>query len=300
MKKALRWTSYLIGGVLGVGVLALAIVYGATEYQMSRHYEVPAVALNLRQDPATIARGKHIATIRGCTDCHGGNLAGTQFLDVPMLGRVYASNLTRGENGAAQRFSDSDWDRAIRHGVKPDGTPLLVMPSQDFQGLSDADLAAVVAYLKSVPAVNTSAPENELGPLGRFLEITGKAALLPARRIAHRAPRAPAPPEGPTREYGAYLATACSGCHGEHFSGGPVPGMPPGTPEALNLTTDSITGIGRWSEADFARALRQGKKPDGSQLRAPMPVWITAQLTDDELHAVWLYLSTLPPRPFRG
>ena len=105
---------------------------------------------------------------------------------------------------------------------------------------------------------------------------------------------------GPTAEYGAYLATSCTGCHGEELTGGPIPGMPPGTPPALNLTRDEQTGLGRWTEADFARALREGKKPDGSELKAPMPWKLTAQLTDDELHALWLHLRTRQAKPFGG
>jgi mono/diheme cytochrome c family protein len=225
---------------------------------------------------------------------------GGKFLDVPLLGTVYAANLTRGTNGAASFFTDADWDRAIRHGVKPDGTPLLIMPAQEYNGLSDEDLGAVVAYLRSLPPVNTRLQQNTVGPLGRLLELTGKAILIPADHIDHTAKRKPAPPVGPTAEYGAYLATSCTGCHGEELTGGPIPGMPPGTPPALNLTRDEQTGLGKWTEADFTRALREGKKPDGSELKAPMPWKLTAQLTDDELHALWLHLRTRQAKPFGG
>jgi mono/diheme cytochrome c family protein len=298
MKRLLRWTGAVLGAVVGLAVLAVAVVYGISEYRIGRRYDVPAVTLSLRDDSATVARGQHIATIRGCIDCHTGNLAGGKFIDVPLLGTVYASNLTRGKNGAASFFTDADWDRAIRHGVKPDGKPLLVMPAQEFTALSDEDLAAVVAYLKSVPPVDTEPRENRVGPLGRFLEVAGKAIVVPASHLDHSAPRPPAPPAGPTAEYGAYLITACSGCHGEKLSGGPVPGSPPETPPALNLTPDPATGLGKWTEADFTRAVREGKKPDGSDVRAPMPVKLTAQLTDDEIHALWLYLRSVPARGF--
>jgi mono/diheme cytochrome c family protein len=298
MKRFLRWIGVALAGVVGLAVLAVAVVYGVSEYRMGRRYDVPAVALSLRDDSATIARGQHIAAIRGCVDCHTGNLAGGTFIDVPLLGTVYAANLTRGKNGAASFFTDADWDRAIRHGVKPDGKPLLVMPAQEYSALSDEDLAAVVAYLRSVPPVDTPPRENRVGPLGRFLEVTGKAVVVPASHVDHDAPRKPAPPAGPTAEYGAYLITACSGCHGEHLSGGIVPGSPPDAPPALNLTPDPATGLGKWTEADFTRALRAGKKPDGSDVRAPMPVKLTAQLTDDEIHALWLYLRTVPARAF--
>jgi mono/diheme cytochrome c family protein len=298
MKRLLRWTGVALGAVVGLVVLALAAVYGVSEFRLRKTYDVPAVALSLRDDSATIARGKHIATIRGCIDCHTGNLGGGKFIDVPLLGTVYAANLTRGENGAASFFTDADWDRAIRHGVKPDGKPLLVMPAQEYKDLSDEDLAAVVAYLRSVPPVDTPPRENRVGPLGRFLEVTGKAIVVPASHLDHTAPRKPAPPAGPTAEYGAYLITGCSGCHGEKLSGGPVPGSPPDSPPALNLTPDPATGLGKWTEADFTRVLREGKKPDGSEVRAPMPWKLTSELTDDEIHALWLYLRSVPARGF--
>lgn len=300
MIRILRWTAIAVGGVVALAVVALTAIYGVSEYRMRSSYQVPAVALSLRDDSATIAEGKHLVTIRGCIDCHRENFAGGKFLDDPLIGTIYASNLTRGVNGAASFFTGEDWDRAIRHGVRPDGSPLLIMPAQEFQALSDEDVAAMVAYLKSLPPVDTKPETNSVGPLGRFLEMSGKAVLVPARRIDHAASRKAAPVPGPTQEYGAYLATSCTGCHGENLSGGSVPGMPPGTPVALNLTTDRATGLGNWSEADFVRALREGKKPDGSELKPPMPWKLTAQLTDDEMHALWLHLRSLPARPFKG
>lgn len=300
MKRLLRWTGRALSGLLALIVVALAAIYGVTQYRLVRTYDVPAVALAIRDDSATIARGQHIATIRGCVDCHTANLAGAKFLDVPLLGTIYAANLTRGRNGAASTFTPEDWDRAIRHGVKPDGSPLLIMPSQEYAELSDEDVAALAAYMKSLPAVDSHLGENRVGPIGRFLEFTGGAILVPASHIDQEADRKPTPPEGPTAEYGAYLATSCTGCHGQELTGGPIPGMPPGTPPALNLTTDSTTGLGSWTETDFTRALREGKKPDGTTLKAPMPWQLTSQLTDDELHALWLHLRTLPAKPYGG
>jgi hypothetical protein len=91
--------------------------------------------------------------------------------------------------------------------------------------------------------------------------------LVPAEMIDHEGPRPTAPPPGVTVEYGAYLAVGCTGCHGEGFSGGPIPGISPDWPEAANITQDPETGIGGWTREDFYRAMREGRRPDGTELR---------------------------------
>jgi cytochrome c553 len=98
-------------------------------------------------------------------------------------------------------------------------------------------------------------------------------------------------------QYGYYLARmgACIGCHGNDLAGRRVPGAPKEIPPAANLTP---TGIGHYMEADFIRALREGKRPSGAPINPFMPLATTAQLTDDEMRAIYLYLTSLPPREF--
>jgi mono/diheme cytochrome c family protein len=99
-----------------------------------------------------------------------------------------------------------------------------------------------------------------------------------------------------TPEYGHYLAITggCTGCHGSGLSGGAIPGVPPDFPKARNI---SPTGIGSWSDEDFFRALREGKRPDGSTINPFMPWNDTKLMTDDEIRALLAYLRTVPPRP---
>jgi mono/diheme cytochrome c family protein len=134
---------------------------------------------------------------------------------------------------------------------------------------------------------------SHLGPLGRALYATGKLPFIPAERIDHTAAARPAPPAGATREYGQYLVNVggCRGCHGPNLEGGPSP--EPGAPAAANITPAGP--IGRWSEADFIRAIRTGTRPDGSKLKDFMPWRSMTGHTEDELHAIWLYLRTVPP-----
>lgn len=298
MERLLKWGGAALVGLAGLVALALAAVYGATEYRIRKTYEISPAALAVRSTPESIARGKHIATVRGCVDCHTASLGGNTFLDEAPVARLFASNLTSGRGGVGRTYTDADWVRAIRHGVGPGGKPLLFMPSHEFNVISDEDLAALIAYLKSIPPVDNAPRKNSVGPIGRILFLSGKVNLLPAEGIDHRERHKTAPVPGPTAEYGKYMASGCIGCHGDNFSGGPIPGAPPSFPAARNITPDDATGIGTWTEQDFFNAMRNGKRPDGTELRPEMPWKLTAQMTNDEIRALWVYLQSVPARPY--
>ncbi len=186
--------------------------------------------------------------------------------------------------------------RAIRHGVDPSGRQLLIMPSDDYNHFSDADLGAIIGYIRSLPAIETALPSNELRPIGRLLFAIGQLSLQPVAGLDHFAPRPPAPAAGVTVEYGKYLADSagCPSCHGSGFSGGRVPSAPPNAVQAANIT---VAGLGAWSEAEFIRAMRTGMRPDGRVLNTAMPWPYYAQMTDDELRALWRFLQAVPATP---
>jgi len=212
------------------------------------------------------------------------------------IGRLAAPNLTRGKGGVGGRLDAASAERAIRHGLGEDGRLLLYMPTTDFNALTDADTADLIAYVLAIAPVDRDIPAPAAGPLMRTLFVLDKAPLVYALRVdqhaAHTATMAPAA----TAEYGRYLANGCAGCHGEHFSGGRVPGTPPSFPPARNITPDPGNGIGKWSKAEFDAALRSGKRPDGSTLNTFMPWKAFARLTDIEVDALWAYLQTVPAR----
>ena len=247
-------------------------------------------------DGALIAEGRRIATVRGCVDCHAPTVGGKLMIDDPLIGKVYTANLTAGEGGRGSAMTPDDWELAIRHGVRRDGSQLAVMPSQEFHTLTDRHVHAIIAYARSVPPVDNVQPRPTLGPLGRLLYVTGKLDAYPAavtpQGTTHRATITPAV----SLEFGEYVAHGCSGCHGAGYSGGRIPGTPPSFPPAGNITPDPETGIGRWSEADFVRALREGVRPDGSKLDPFMPVELTKHMTDTEVAAAYMYLRTVPAR----
>jgi mono/diheme cytochrome c family protein len=292
LRKALKWIGIVLGALLGLLVLALILVYAISGSRMNKSYEIEVETVSLPTGPEALARGEHIAITRGCTDCHGPNLGGTVFSDDPALGRLIADNLTAGSGGVGSSYDDADWVRAIRHGVGPDNRPLLFMPAHEFYYLSDADLGALLAYVKSVPAVDNEFPENAAGPLARVMLVTGQLDLLPAELIDHDSPRPEAPAAGVTAEYGKYLTIGCAGCHGPAFSGGPIPGGDPSWPPAANLTPGG--NLVNWTEAEFIDAFRTGIRPEGERFDEAMPYEAVGRMSDDELKAIWLFLQSLP------
>jgi cytochrome c553 len=296
MPAILRVPGFVLAGLMLVLVLAAVAVYTVSENKLNRTVSVPNETVAVPTDTATIQRGQHLAAaVATCIDCHAPTLGGKVFVDDPALGRIVAPNLTRGRGGVGTAFSDADFVRAIRHGVDSGGRPLLLMPSDDYSHFSDADLGAIIAYIRALPPVDNVLPSNELRPLGRVLFATGQLSLQPSDDIDHLAPRGPAPQAGVTAAYGQYLTNnaGCPSCHGPGLSGGKIPQAPPDTILAANITT---AGLGTWSEADFIKAMRTGARPDGRILNTFMPWPYYAQMTDDELKAIWRFLQAVPPR----
>lgn len=300
MKRLLKALQYLVSGVAALILVAAAAVYGFSEARYRKLYAVEPKAIAIPSDSAAIARGAHLVqTFGGCIECHGENLGGKLVLDDPAIGRVYGANLTRGKGGVGGERTDADLIRAIRHGLAPTGRPLKVMPSTDYVHLAEADLAAIVAYVKSRPPVDNVQPSLAVGPVGRALFVAGKMPILSAELIDHGSP-VPAPiPAGATAEYGSYIAkVGCQGCHGSTLAGGPIVGGAPDWPPAANLTPAGA--LKSWTEADFVRLLRTGKRPNGIPVNPLMPWKLTTNMNDDEIRAVWLYLQTLPATPTGG
>jgi cytochrome c553 len=299
--RILRWIGIVVGSLLAVVAVALGVIYALSQRRIAKHYDVTGHDVPVATDSATLALGEHVAITRGCTNCHTATLGGQTFIDVPPVAKLYAANLTGGKGGVADRYtSTADWERAIRQGVAPDGRALLFMPSQEFYPIGDRDLGALIAWIRARAIVDHEQPAPSVGPIGRALLLAGKVPLLPAELVDHQAARPVPPAIGISAEYGGYLAATCRGCHGAGFSGGTIPGAPPEMLAPRNITPDSATGIGRWTQADFAKALRTGVRPDGSQLKTDMPYAQFAVFTDDETAALWMYLRTQPAKAYGG
>ncbi len=298
MKKWMKRAGIGLGSIVLALILGVLTVYAASEVRFRRAYDEVAVSqLRASQGPAAVARGRHLAVAIGkCVVCHDGDFGGKVLFDAGPLGVVVSPNLTRGQGGVAARYSDGQLERAIRHAVDADGHALAIMPSDDYNIMSEQDMRDLLAYLRTLPPVNRRLPGTTVRAVGRALYLAGKLQLFPAERIDHTR-RPPAPiPAGVTVEYGEYLATigGCKGCHTATLAG-TAEGQAPGEPPAANLTPAGR--LGHWSEHDFTTALRTGVRPDGTAINAAMPWALAGQMTDDEIRAVWMYLRTVPPKP---
>ncbi len=297
--RIVRWIGISVGGLVALLVVAAVAVYALSSARLNQTFTVPEETIVIPTDAASLERGRHLATTIGqCVDCHGENLAGREFLNAPGIGRFNSANLTGGQGGAGQNFSDADWVRALRHGVGKDGKPLLIMPAQGFNSLSAEDLGALIAYVKSVPAVDHVPEPSDVQLLGRALFMLGQIQALAAETIDHAAPITPAVQPGVTAEYGQYLVRVggCVDCHGPNLSGGPMNGAPPDAPPAANITPGGeIVG---WTDQQFIETIRTGVNPAGKQLNAFMPYKYLGGLSDDELKAMFVYLRSLEPVPY--
>lgn len=298
MKNVLKWLGIASGGLVGLLVLVGAVLYGRGSSRLNGTHDVQPENIAIPTDDAAIARGRHLVeTFLICQGCHGDNLEGKMFIEEPNIATVHTPNLTSGQGGVGTTYTDADYVGAIRHGVNPEGRGLMVMHSDVYAHMSEEDLGAVIAYVKSVPPVDHEVPERRLFPLGRILVALGAfdmedVPFIPAEVIDHTAPFAVAPEAGATAEYGAYLMsiTLCKTCHGPNLTGGPPldPSMPPG-PAIAGYGAD-----GGWSEEQFATTMRTGVNPFGKELNPEFMPWnFFANMTDDELSAVWQYIVSL-------
>lgn len=291
MKRILKWIGIIVGGLVALVVIAVLGMIVSADSRFNKKYDIQAEAVVIPTNEASLAVGKHWAEMH-CQGCHGEDLSGGPFFEDPALGYVDAPNLTSGQGGIGGAYTDADWVRAIRHGIKQDGTSVFIMPSNDFYYLGDADLGGIIAYVKSVPPVDREIRPPNLSAMAKILYALGAFGdLLYAETIQHDV-RPPAPPVGVTVDYGEYLANAhgCPSCHGPQLNGAQP--AAPGAPFAPNLTPGGEL-IG-WSEADFFKALRAGVTPSDRQLSDYMPWSGLGKMTDDELKALWIYLQSLP------
>jgi mono/diheme cytochrome c family protein len=288
MRRPIKVFGIVLGSLAGLLVAAVAVIYLLAEARLNQTYAVPEEPIPIPTDAAAIARGEHLVqVIFFCTDCHGERLEGQVLFEDTLTGRLAPNNLTSGQGGLGRTYTDADWVRAILHGVDPDGKAGIAMASNIFTVMSDSDVGAMIAYLKSLPPIDNNVPPTRLGLVGR-LSLLIDPWLLPAAHIDHNAPRPPAPEPGLTPQYGQYLAKTCTICHGDNYAGFPGPDG------SANLTPGGR--VGGWSEADFVRTLRTGLTPEGDELDPELMPWRTfGQMTDDELSAIWLFLQTLPP-----
>jgi mono/diheme cytochrome c family protein len=230
--------------------------------------------------------------------CHGPNLGGGRDEALGPMGRMVVPNITTGKGGRGNLYTDGQLARLIKHGVRHDGTTIRLMPANDFTWWPEEDVVAVVSWVRAQPPVDGDPGLTELGVMAKILDRIDSIPFDVARRIDHE--HLPtAPPRAADATYGAFVGTSCRGCHGPTLSGGPLPGAPPDLPVPLNLTSHQ-TGLAGWTYDDFVGVIRSGKRRNGQPLKPLMSTEALRHLDDVELHALWAYLQSVPPKPFGG
>ena len=295
MKRAIK----IAGAVLLVivafagGALAFAVWLG--DQKLGREVLVKVVPIAYASGPAALKQGRYLYETRGCVSCHGPDGGGRVMIDEPNGMYVRTPNITSGPNSAVVNYGEADWVRAIRHGVSPRGHALFIMPSELYNRLSDADFAALVAYVRSLPPI---AGEPGVVRLPFIVKaLYGLHVMRDAsEKITHSLPPPPPVAAAVNVEHGAYVARICMGCHGETLAGGRGPETPPNDPVPANLTPGEGTVLARYDTLDkFAAMMRSGLRPDGSVVR--MPLDMLAAFNETDIAAIYAYLKTLPPRP---
>lgn len=298
MKKVLKWIGIVLGGLIGLIVIAVIglAIYGSVKFKPT-HTDRPLYPITADTSPEGVVRGKYLMEqAMGCTEgCHvakDGTLSGVvEEINMPPISGVFATpNLTSHATGLAG-WSDAEIARAIREGVDKDGVELVIMPSAHYTVLSDADVAAIVGYLRMLEPVDHEVPPLQLNWAAKIMLALGVFGPSPLQDPITTAQTQP--PSG-TIENGEYLASigACRECHKQNLAGGPLPMAPPDTIPAANLTPGGE--LAGWTVDDFIAAVTEGKHPSGETLDEGMPRFGTSP---EDLADIFAYLQSLPALP---
>lgn len=308
MRKLLRYLLILIGIILicAGGFAAFVAIRGIPKYKAEK------IDVKVEATDERIEKGQKLASML-CKNCHfnsnTGKFTGREMAEVTQFGKIYSKNITRDPDAGIGKWTDGELIYLIRTGLKPDGTYLPPYMAKLIH-ISDEDLYSIIAFLRSghqwVQADNTRQPATKPSFLTKFLcTIVMKPFPYPKNKI-------PDPDTTNMISWGHYIATAqleCYSCHSKDFAkndyftpekspgffggGNEIRGEDGKELKTLNITMDDETGIGKWSEEDFIKAVKYGQVPNGQPaLRSPMIPY--ANLTDQEVKAIYAYLKTVP------
>jgi len=307
LKKILKWT----------GIILLVLIIGISitvAFRQNLKFDAPFPAIKATTDSAVLARGKYLVYGPAhCADCHASPstaadvnkgaevpLGGGVKFELP-IGNIYPPNISPDEETGIAKLSDQQIARALRYGVGNDGRALVdFMP---FHNTSDADLTAIISYIRTMPAVKNKTEKNSFNILGKVIKAFLITPVGPNAEVLKTVT-----PDSSV-EYGKYLANSvanCRGCHterdlktgafvGKDYAGG-------FEMESLidkhfifhtpNISPDKETGhIVTWDENKFITRFRQGK----IYPQTPMPWGPFGRMSDMELKAIYRYLQTVTP-----
>ena len=286
MARALRWAGYAFAAIFGLILIAVAAIWLLSSSKLNAKAEGRPERL-VQPTPAQQTDVEREARSLGCFSCHGEGLRGNKMFDEPIIGTVWAPNLTL----VAAHASDQQLARAIRQGIGVDGRSLFVMPSEAFQHLSDQEVAGLVAMIRGLPRTGAATPGNSYGLLGRLGVVMGKFKTAP-QLVSEYAVQEPIP-VGAQFEGGRQLAiTRCSACHAADLTGKEVK---PGE------TSPDLTIAGAYDLPAFRRLIREGVPAGGQKIPMMGPTARSdlRHMTDPEIEAVFAYLQERAQRVSR-
>lgn len=312
-KRIVLWSICALLSVVAIGAAWAVLRHPAT---------APPKDIQVLATPERIARGEYLFTNLGdCSGCHsdrdysqlGGPVKpggiGVGFVmpdELGLPGRVVAPNLTPDPETGLGKWTDGEIIRAIREGVDRDGNALFpFMPYAGLRHMSDDDVEALVAYMRTLKPVRNPLPKTELAlPVALMIKSAPQPVVGPVK----------APSKSDGHRYGEYLVeiAGCVHCHTKQEHGQPVKGMefaggfefrmPQGVVLSSNITPDVATGIGSWTEDGFVSRFRQygeyaesGGPPVTADTFTLMPWLAYSRLTDEDLRAIYQYLRTVKP-----
>jgi cytochrome c553 len=287
-KNNIKMVAAGIWRIFGIALLGTIIVFILIGRDLSRTFDIATSEIAVPDDEAHITEGERLARLRGCYNgCHGKTTTGGVMIEMPDGTSVVAPDLP----DVAQKYSNKELERLIRHGIRPNGTSvILIMPSSMFYHLSDDDLGAIIAFLRSQTPGDEKLPDSKIGPLARLLLMYYKnlaGTILAAELIDHDAPRID-PATNDLHVRGRYLAlTVCTECHWTDLRGAP------------DGSTPTLAVVAAYSIDNFRKLMRTGEPIGGRQLDLMSSVAVRrfAHFTDREIDALHAYLQTLATIP---
>ena len=315
MKIALKIVLWLVG----IAVIVIAGLLSYVKFMLPNAPEPPDIKVEITDE--RVERGRYLAnTVMACASCHSPRdwakfsappvedslYAGGHPFDREkgFPGNYYPSNLTPAGIGD---WTDGELFRALTHGVTKEGKAMFAtMPYDNYGKLSREDLYAVIAYLRTLEPIEKDWPDSESDfPMNFIINLMPKEPEL--QEI---------PPKSDKIAYGKYVATAasCNHCHTPLDGGRPVKEMEyaggmefemptGGTARSANITPDKKTGIGNWSEEMFVQRFKNYKdsiykqqKVQHGHFNSEMPWTAYADMTDEDLRAIYAYLMSLEPK----
>jgi mono/diheme cytochrome c family protein len=274
---------------------ALLLPAGAALAAWWRAERRPAVEVQgfvLRHDLQAIRDGERVYRSRSCGRCHGEDAQGVLFADEGGF-QLQGPALTGSPGTATVGYQPQDWVRAVRHGIKRDGRVMLVMPSQDYHRMHDADLASLVAYITHLPPPVQPLPARVDLPWWVWLYYGMGGVKDAAAEIDHSLPVQEPVERAATAAHGRYLSTMCLPCHGRQLQGGAIAGAPADWPAAPALRGPASAMAVYADFERFAAMMRTARRADGTPLAA-MPAQAYGALEDVDLRALHRFLSEGP------